>query len=90
MFSNWRFIVFCFCLLSCGPSKVDSARENILSASELKPYGRYTLNDRQQLELISSGVHFGFTFRGTQCKLYASNFYAGGHNYIQYTLDGVY
>jgi len=42
------------------------------------------------LELISSGVHFGFTFHGKECKLYASNFYAGGHNYLQYVLDGVY
>ncbi|HEY8689956.1 MAG TPA: GDSL-type esterase/lipase family protein [Chitinophagaceae bacterium] len=84
------FIFFCFCLISCSSSKVNTATENILSATGLNPYGRYIVNDKQELELISSGVHFGFAFEGTQCKIYATNYYAAGHNYLQYVLDGVY
>lgn len=59
-----------------------------LSASALHPYGRYVL--RERLELVSSGVHTGFSFEGTECRVFASASYAGGHNYLQYELDGVY
>lgn len=83
-------LILSFFLAGCSPSKVGKEKENILSATELDPYGRYIVNDKQELELISSGVHFGFTFYGQQCKIFASNSYAGGHNYLQYVLDGVY
>jgi lysophospholipase L1-like esterase len=61
-----------------------------LYANRLKPYGRSLINDRNQLELISSAVHFGFSFRGNQCELYVSLKDKNAHNYIQYELDGVY
>jgi lysophospholipase L1-like esterase len=35
-------------------------------------------------------VHFGFSFKGESCSVYAYNNDAGGHNYLQYVLDGVY
>lgn len=93
MTKSFLFISFlCLCLISCTSSK-NSVKENILSATDLQPYGRYIINDRQELELISSGVHFGFSFEGTGCKIFASIFasnYNGGHNYLQYTFDGVY
>ena len=41
-------------------------------------------------ELISSAIHFGYRFNGTSCSIYASVPGAGFHNYLQYTLDGVY
>ncbi|HUS00248.1 MAG TPA: GDSL-type esterase/lipase family protein [Chitinophagaceae bacterium] len=89
MYRNILLIVFCFFLVSCSSPKIKT-ENNTLSATDLDPYGRYIVNDKQELELVTSGVHFGFTFRGTQCKLFASNAYAGGHNYLQYVLDGVY
>jgi lysophospholipase L1-like esterase len=61
-----------------------------LPATALQPYGRYILNHTQQLELVSSAVHFGFTFEGKEAQIYASVPNAGGHNYLQYELDGVY
>jgi hypothetical protein len=61
-----------------------------LYASQLKPYGRSILNEKKELELISSAVHFGIKFRGNKCAIYASVKNAKDHNYIQYELDGVY
>lgn len=61
-----------------------------LYAAQLKPYGRSVINDQKQLELISSAVHFGFSFKGSQCELYVSLKDKNAHNYIQYELDGVY
>jgi hypothetical protein len=56
----------------------------------LKPYGRYFIDQQQNLELISSAVHFGFSFTGKECTVYGSINDASGHNYLQYELDGVY
>jgi hypothetical protein len=61
-----------------------------LFARALHPYGRYTLTKDGNVELISSAVHFGFGFSGSQCILYAFISDPPGHNYLQYTLDGVY
>ncbi|RZK31438.1 MAG: GDSL family lipase [Hymenobacter sp.] len=61
-----------------------------LPATALKPYGRSLLNKEQQLELISSAVHFGFSFEGKECQLFASLPGGQDHNYLQYELDGVY
>ncbi|MFL5808791.1 MAG: GDSL-type esterase/lipase family protein, partial [Flavisolibacter sp.] len=68
----------------------NAAGNNVLQASELRPYGRSILNDKNELALISSAVHFGFSFEGTECRVYASLPYAPSHNYLQYELDGVY
>jgi len=84
------FLLFLLFIVSCTPSKKNSGAGNELPATELHPYGRFIFNEHRQLELISSGVHFGFTFRGTQCTLYTSHQYKSGHNYLQYELDGVY
>lgn len=87
-FRNIPVIVFYFFLLSCSPRI--HTETNSLPATDLHPYGRYIVNDKHELELITSGVHFGFAFRGTECKVYATHAYPGGHNYLQYVLDGVY
>jgi hypothetical protein len=79
------FLLCCFYGNNYAQSKADT-----LSASQLKPYGRYQLNEKQQLELISSAVHFGVSFKGTECALYVSIPEKTGHNYLQYELDGVY
>jgi lysophospholipase L1-like esterase len=73
-------------------SQVSRARNvsDTLFASSLKPYGRYIVNQQNELELISSAVHFGFKFQGGQCAIYASNKDSNDHNYIQYELDGIY
>ncbi|HEX8460353.1 MAG TPA: GDSL-type esterase/lipase family protein [Segetibacter sp.] len=71
-------------------SKVNSGSSSSLSATNLKPFGRAFIDDKQNLQLISSAVHFGFTFEGTECLLFASITNKGGHNYLQYELDGQY
>jgi hypothetical protein len=67
-----------------------AASKDTLMASSLRPYGRFIQDPGDGLELISSAVHFGFQFRGTHCLLFATIKDATGHNYLQYTLDGVY
>jgi lysophospholipase L1-like esterase len=65
-------------------------KEKELVASELKPLGRVLLNDQKELELITSAAHFGFSFKGKNCQVYAAAKYKGEHNYLQYELDGKY
>lgn len=60
-----------------------------MPARMLQPLGRFWA-DTGHIELISSGVHFGFTFTGTHCMVHASVNGATAHNYLQYEVDGVY
>ena len=79
------FIAICFLLLSCTSTKSPkNVSGDTLSAADLHPYGR-ALMTNGKLELISSAVHFGFTFEGNECSVFASI-----HNYLQYELDGKY
>ncbi|GHA74638.1 SGNH/GDSL hydrolase family protein [Pontibacter akesuensis] len=48
------------------------------------------VNDAQQLELITSAAHFGYTFEGTESQVFASVPDGGTHGYLQYELDGKY
>jgi len=77
-------------VLSFAPPRVVPKAASTLPATALQPYGRTLLNKEQQLELISSAVHFGFSFEGTECQLFASLPNGQDHNYLQYELDGVY
>jgi len=87
----WATVSFCLLLFSCGSSKKNSAlNKTVLPATELQAYGRYLIDQQQNIELISSAVHFGFSFTGKECTIYASINDASGHNYLQYELDGVY
>ncbi|MBS7565301.1 hypothetical protein KHS38_12880 [Mucilaginibacter sp. Bleaf8] len=61
-----------------------------LTGAELKPLGRYALNDKKELELISSAAHFGFKFTEKSCTVMASVPASYSHGYLQYELDGVY
>ncbi len=81
------FIVFAGCASSHSNN---GDKKNELAAVDLKPYGRCWIDKQQNLELISSAVHFGFDFTGTSCTVYAFINDADGHNYLQYELDGVY
>jgi len=81
-------IAFCFLLFHCQHRDLSNRVDQQLSASDLKPYGRFVLNQTRELELISSAAHVGFSFEGNSCQIYASTPY--GHNYLQYELDGVY
>jgi hypothetical protein len=78
----------CFITVSCSSSKPGGTTYS-LPATAFKTYGRYSTSNHE-LELISSAAHFGLSFTGNQCKVYASFPYKGGHNYLQYELDGVY
>ena len=75
-----------FLLSGCAAVK-QKGTINTLQATDLNPVGRYALQEGE-LQLVSSGVHFGFTFEGTVCTLYVAS--PGQHNYLQYELDGVY
>ncbi len=84
-------IVICFFLASCSSSRKNIiTTSNELPATSLQPFGRYLIDGKKNLELISSAVHFGFSFEGKDCQVFASLPDANSHNYFQYTLDGDY
>lgn len=80
--------VLCFAITACTSSRKNVA-QNTLHANDLQPYGRTAITD-DKLELISSAVHFGFSFEGDGCDVFASLPAGMDHNYLQYELDGVY
>src|SRR6186713_1113335 len=92
MFKHFHcFIILFSFLLSCAPAKNRVTKTtNSLAATELLPFGRFRLTDERNLELISSAVHFGFSFEGAECRIFASLSDANAHNYLQYEMDGVY
>ncbi|GAB3639080.1 SGNH/GDSL hydrolase family protein [Hymenobacter arcticus] len=77
-------------LLACAPARVATQSTDTLPANALQPLGRSLLNRAQQLELISSAAHVGFSFEGRECRIFAALPSGQGHNYLQYELDGVY
>ena len=81
-----------FVNLNCGPPKSasDIGVKNALSARDLSPYGRTYISKADELGLISSAAHFGFSFEGKECQVYASVPNWLDHNYLQYEIDGVY
>src|ERR1700741_27068 len=81
-----------FVSLNCGTSKSNSGSgaKDVLSPRDLHPYGRTFISKDDRLGLISSAVHFGFSFEGKECQLSVSLDYGQDHNYLQYELDGVY
>ena len=87
---RYPFLLFAFAGIFSFSSSVTLAARDTLSASALFPYGRYAMNAGSGLELISSAVHFGFHFTGTDCSIFAAISDPAGHNYLQYTVDGIY
>jgi hypothetical protein len=85
---QYLFLCFCFVVAGCTSTKKLTAH-NTLDATALLPYGRTAITDNK-LELISSAVHFGFSFEGDGCEVYASLPAGTDHNYLQYELDDVY
>jgi len=83
------FLVALLIMVGCASTKNNDVTKNELQATDLLPYGRTAITNNQ-LELISSAVHFGFSFEGNKCEIYASVPEWLDHNYIQYELDGVY
>ena len=83
------FLLFLLCC-DCSFQKKPAAKNNVLAASSLFPFGRYTWNEKKELELISSAINFGFSFSGKECKVFAYLTDTSAHNYLQYELDCVY
>ena len=81
------FLLFFLLGRICGMAAIS---KDTLTASLMHPFGRYALDPRAGLELISSAAHFGFSFNGSNCRLFAHINDTGEHNYLQYTLDGKY
>src|SRR4051812_24788225 len=88
-FKFYYFLFVCLFSVSCFSGGKNSAAKNTIAASSLHPYGRFAMNNGR-LELISSGVHFGFSFEGRECQVAVALASASVHSYIQYELDGVY
>lgn len=82
-------LIFTLFNAGCTGSKQVTAYSDTLHASSLHPFGRYAISDQQQVELIGSASHIGFSFKGKSCAVYAYLPYSG-HSYLQYVLDGVY
>lgn len=89
---------FCYSLLAAAALLIAGCKSpgaqvtpvSSLSASDLHPFGRSVLSDSLGLEMIGSAVHFGFSFTGTECRLYTALAAPEAHNYLQYELDGQY
>src|SRR5678816_923584 len=80
------FLLFILCC-NCSLPKNAATSDNVLQASSLFPFGRYAWNEKQDLELISSAINFGFSFSGKECKVFAYLTDTAAHNYLQYELD---
>lgn len=84
--------LFASMLAGCHSQKqITRARSapTTLVAWQLRPYGRSAMTP-EGLELISTAVHFGFSFKGSACELFVSVPQWLDHNYLQYEMDGVY
>ena len=81
-------LVCCSFIFGCAITKTRVVSN--LPAASLNVYGRFVINKDQQVELISSAVHFGFSFEGQECRIFATLPANQNHNYLQYELDGVY
>ena len=92
MLIRYQLIILVFLILigGCTSTKTTAVTSHILPATALNVYGRYSININQQIELISSAVHFGYSFEGKECHVFASIPTSQNHNYLQYELDGVY
>jgi hypothetical protein len=86
----FALLFFCMFCAQLMYAQQNVSLNNELPATILKPYGRAFIDEQHNLELISSAVHFGFSFKGKQCTVYASANNVDAHNYLQYELDGVY
>ena len=86
---SYFLLLLCFAFAGCISSKKSTGASDELYAKDILAYGRTDMVNNE-LELISSAVHFGFSFEGDACEIFAS--LPGGldHNYLQYELDGVY
>jgi lysophospholipase L1-like esterase len=86
---KYLVILFFACSPGCSSTKSAAVVADSLPATKLKPFGRTVINN-QNLELVSSASHVGFSFEGGECRLMASVPQWLDHNYLQYELDGVY
>jgi hypothetical protein len=82
-------IVILFLLCACAGTKSQQALTTLMPQA-LHPQGRFYFDAGNSLHLVSSAVHFGVSFNGNECRIYASLSDTGAHNYLQYELDGVY
>jgi hypothetical protein len=79
--------LFLFC--GCASTKPQRTVTTLLPP-HLQPQGRFYFDGGNSLHLVSSAVHFGVSFSGNECRIYASLTDTGAHNYLQYVLDGTY
>lgn len=86
---NHPAIILCLFCINCSSPKLTATGRDTLPASSLQPFGRYAFNN-QDLELITSAAHFGFSFTGKECNIFTYITDVSGHNYLQYELDGEY
>lgn len=92
MRSIFLYFLSCFLLFitGCIVAKNEVSGNQTIAASALQPYGRTSLTGAGQLELVGSAAHFGFSFTGNECRVYARIPSGHGHNYLQFEMDGKY
>ena len=88
MYRSCSIIIFLILIVYADAQTKNES--NILYAKDLFPYGRSEIRSDQSIGLISSAVHFGFSFEGKASTIYASLPSWLDHNYLQYELDGIY
>ena len=86
----YKFYILVCCSFIFGCTITKTRIVSNLPAASLNIYGRFVINKDQQVELISSAVHLGFSFTGQECRIFATLPSNQNHNYLQYVLDGVY
>ena len=89
---KWNFFILLYSIIgiNCASTSNPKLPPDSLDAKDLVPYGRTRYSNENGLELISSAVHFGFSFEGRRCEIYTSLPSWLNHNYLQYELDGDY
>ena len=68
---NKNFIIIFLFVSACSNLKLNGIK-NELPATSLQPFGRTAINEQQELELISSAAHVGFSFEGAEASIYAN------------------
>jgi lysophospholipase L1-like esterase len=87
-----NYLLFTMIAYGAGmlPGTAKAQTTDTILATALQPLGRTIIDGEGDLDLVTSGAHFGFSFEGPSCAIYVKPAYAKAHTYLQYELDGVY
>jgi lysophospholipase L1-like esterase len=75
---------------NCDTQKIATKNFATLQGNQLVTYGRHHKTQTNGLELITGAANFGISFYGKAIIIKCKAGYNGGHNWLQYELDGKY